>query len=64
MVDGVVGASSTAQVQELARAATIKLPQTDVDALSAAFARAGTWLKVAERVRGSVLGRVVQRFGL
>lgn len=57
----VVGASSVAQVQELARAAEIKLAQSDVDALSAAFARAGVWLKVAERVRGSVVGRIMQR---
>ena len=57
----VVGASSVAQVQELALAAEVKLPQQDVDALSNAFAHAGFWLKVAERVRGSVFGRVVRR---
>lgn len=57
----VVGASSVAQVQELALAAEVKLPQQDVDALSSAFGHAGFWLKVAERVRGSVLGRVVRR---
>jgi aryl-alcohol dehydrogenase-like predicted oxidoreductase len=57
----VVGASSVAQVQELALAAEVKLPQQDVDALSGAFAHAGFWLKVAERVRGSVLGRVARR---
>ncbi|HET8937020.1 MAG TPA: aldo/keto reductase [Polyangiales bacterium] len=57
----VVGASSVAQVQELALAAEVRLPQQDVDALSSAFAHAGFWLKVADRVRGSVLGRVVRR---
>jgi aryl-alcohol dehydrogenase-like predicted oxidoreductase len=57
----VVGASSVAQVEELARAAEIKLAQPDVDNLSMAFARAGLWLKVADRVRSSVVGRVVQR---
>jgi aryl-alcohol dehydrogenase-like predicted oxidoreductase len=57
----VVGASSVAQVEELARAATLQLPQRDINELSVAFARAGLWLKVAERVRGSALGRVVQR---
>lgn len=57
----VAGASSVAQVQELARAAELKLSQPDLDTLSAAFARAGTWLRVADRVRSSPLGRVAQR---
>jgi aryl-alcohol dehydrogenase-like predicted oxidoreductase len=57
----VAGASSVAQVEELARAAELKLPQADIDALSVAFARAGLLLKVADRVRSSPLGRVAQR---
>lgn len=57
----VAGASSVAQVEDLARAAELKLAQQDIDALSVAFARAGTWLKVADRVRSSPLGRIVQR---
>ena len=57
----VAGASSVAQVEELARAAELKLTQADVDALSVAFARAGLLLKVADRVRSSPLGRVAQR---
>jgi aryl-alcohol dehydrogenase-like predicted oxidoreductase len=57
----VVGASSVAQVEELARAAQLKLPQRDLDELAAGFARAGLWMKVAERVRGSAVGRLVQR---
>jgi aryl-alcohol dehydrogenase-like predicted oxidoreductase len=57
----VAGASSVAQVQELARAAELKLTQSDVDTLSVAFARAGLFLKVADRVRNSPLGRVTQR---
>ena len=57
----VAGASSVAQVQELARAAELELAQADVDALSVAFARAGLALKVAARVRSSPFGRVAQR---
>ena len=54
----VAGASSVAQVQELARAAELKLSQSDLDALSAAFARAGLALKLANRIRSSPLGRL------
>lgn len=58
----VVGASNVAQVQELARAAIVKVSQRDVDQLSKAFARASTWLKIAGRARSAPLvGRVVQR---
>jgi aryl-alcohol dehydrogenase-like predicted oxidoreductase len=57
----VAGASSVAQIEELARAAELQLPQADLDALSVVFARAGLWLKVAERVRSSPFGRITQR---
>jgi methylglyoxal reductase len=58
----VAGASSVAQVEELAQAASLTLAQRDIDRLSSAFARAGMFLKVADRVRNSPVGRVVQRF--
>jgi aryl-alcohol dehydrogenase-like predicted oxidoreductase len=58
----VVGASNVAQVQELARAATLRLSQRDVDQLSKTFARAGSWVRLAGRARSApVVGRVLGR---
>lgn len=58
----VVGASSIAQAQDIARASELTLSEDEVTSLSQAFARVMPWLKLSDRVQHTPLvGRLITR---
>lgn len=58
----IVGASSVAQVREVAAAAELNLPRAELSTLGAAFARVAPLLKLSERLhRAPLVGKLVTR---